>query len=227
MTRQFQLDDVALAIKAMDLSDENEAIGELEAEGTQIDLAIQRANSRIQEIAETIRARTTQGEPIVDGAAVANALLADIAPSEAAAEGGSLSELEQERDALRMALRDLGTRKAAVFPAIQALKGAAFARLGPAVRPLVEMLAEEARIAGRQIIECYAALTAIRHATRHGYSEMMAAEAAVQGLVVDRGLFARSKELTVPDDILQALQPIAEKGAATPSAILRVVPAPH
>lgn len=127
---------VARAFDALDFTAENMAIAETEAELARLEASATEAEARCTEIAGILA--NWKGP---DASAIANALLTGTDPTQAAKAGPSEEGLKAERDALRLAIGDLGSRAEAGRERIEAHREAALQRLG---LPVVEAQAANA-----------------------------------------------------------------------------------
>lgn len=203
----------ASALAQLDLTEENARIAELETSIADMERAIERGRVRHAEIGEML---ADSSEP--DGGVVADALLSDIAVQDAVAKSRSTDELEHERKALQAGLFDLRQRSDAAGAEIKEVKSAAEKRATAIVKPLADEIADEARQAGEQILECWAALETLGRATRGvvpGRRET--ANALHHGLLIDHGLLRRRSSVPVPSEIVEVLEGLAGKGAALPA----------
>jgi hypothetical protein len=201
------LAQAARALAGADFTEENRQIGVIEAEIAEIEAAADLARDRIADIGRTLVA---SHQP--DAQAVADALLANAEPRDAAAASPSSDELENERAALRAALMELQQRKQKKEAEITALRNGARESFRPVVQPVVEVVFEEAKAAGERIFECYAALFAVEVATGAKFEQTRILRRAIDGLSKDYNLCQRRPEAKVPVQVIDALAdlPIGE-----------------
>lgn len=209
------VDATASAFAALDLSAENARISQIEADIAQLEAADKSARERCTAITREIA--DFRGP---SGAAVADALLANHAPSDAAVLGPDLDSLEKEKAALLAGAQSLGQRAQTARAELDELKREAKLKLRPLVQPLVDELTEEATDLGEQLIRIFAALSAISATTSTGWREANAVGLMVQGAVDDRGLLlSRRGSVTAPAKIIATLRTLEGKGAALPVSI--------
>ena len=108
MLQQTVLDRTAAEIEALDLSEENERIVDLEAEIERIGQAQEKARARIAEI-QTLRREERLRD---NGAEVATMLLQDVSPTDAATANRTEDSLREEADGLSAGIRELNARAA-------------------------------------------------------------------------------------------------------------------
>ena len=204
----------AADLAALDFTAENSQIGSLEEEIATASRAKERANERISEIGDAL---VSARQPAAH--AVADALLAELDPSEAAKESPSRESLESEREALRSGVRELQARILNLEGQLASVRTAARRRLAVAARPLVDTLIVEAKTAAEQVVECYVSLKALHLATGGGTRELAFAKDAIDGFSpAHGGLLPPRMTLDVPPEIVSALESVSTKGPAIRSA---------
>lgn len=208
------LAQAARAFEALDFSSENSQIEALESEIATTETAIQAAEERCSEIS-----RTLQGFRGPSGQQVADALLANLSPTQAAIAGPNAEDLEQERSALRAGIRDLQHRVEDARAEISVVQSAARSKVTEPARVLIDAYLEQARDAAEIIVETYAALECIRTAAQHGGNEAAGMKPAVEGIMRDRSILPWRRENPVPADVQHALTALQGKGKAFPSQI--------
>lgn len=209
------IDATASAFAALDLSPENARIAEIESDIGQLEAAEKSARERCTAIAREIA--EFRGP---SGAAVADALLAKHAPSDAAVLGPDLDSLEKERGALSAGAQALALRALNARAELREVKEGAKLKLRPLVQPLVDELTEEATSLGLEIIRIFAALSAISTTTGTGWREVRAVGLMVSGAVDDYGLLLHCRgSVKTPQSIVAALRTLEGKGAALPLSI--------
>lgn len=214
--------DVATRLADLNFSSENAQIADMRADIERMESAIRKAEERC---AELTQAKVMGSGP--DARAVADALLADVAPIDAAARTTASEDIDAELASLRAGIRDLRRRIDDTNRAIPAIENIAKTRVSDVVQPLVEDILADVRQAGEQIREAYAALTAVADAARVTFRDQgtlrNVAEALTRG---DRRLLRYSREIEVPADVADALSNLAGKGAAHRPYLTRSVPTP-
>ncbi|MBB3862213.1 phosphoenolpyruvate-protein kinase (PTS system EI component) [Novosphingobium hassiacum] len=202
---------VSADLQSLDLTPENEAIRLIEAEIARLNQAIGAAQHRCGEIdAEQSELR----HPELQGAAIANALLAEIPAREVSANTRKEDDLREERKGLYSGIRELRERVRAEEQKLPAIRQQALERVRSLAAPLVAALQDEAQDAAARITEAYAALAALSFTAGAGRLEERAASAAVAGIFDGRLLMGHA--VPVPDDIDAVLSQLANKGAALP-----------
>lgn len=208
------LTQAARAFDALDFSAENSQIEALETEIATTQAAIQAAEDRCSEIS-----RTLQGFTGPSGRQVADALLANASPTQAANAGPSADDLEQERAALRAGIKDLQWRVEDARAEISVVRDAARSKVTEPARALIEHYLEQARAAGEAIVEIYASLECIRSAAQHGGNEAAGMRPAVEGIMRERAILPWRRDIPVPAEVQQALSALQGKGKAFPSQV--------
>ena len=209
------IDATASAFAALDLSPENARIAEIEADITQFEAAEKSARERCTAISREIA--EFRGP---SGAAVADALLANHAPSDAAVLGPDLDSLEKEKAALLAGAQSLAQRAQAARAERDEVKAAAKLKVRPISQPLVDELTEEATAIGERALEIFASLSAIAGTTGNGWQQARAVGLMVTGAVDDFGLLLRLRgSIETPAEIITALRALEGKGAALPVSI--------
>lgn len=203
------LNTARAAFTAIDVSAENDRIAELEAERERIDAAMANAEVRTREIsAELVAYRATDR-----GEAIADALLADVTPSEAITAGPSHAALIEERGAINAGLASLRRRHNDVYREILRVQRDSTDRLAPIAKPLIDALFSEATRGAELIANAFAGLDAILGTARTGSSERDRAGRAVARLVGSNGLLTR-RPIPVDGAIVATLRALQGKGAA-------------
>jgi hypothetical protein len=209
------IEATASAFAELDLSAENARIVEIEAGIAQLEAAEKSARERCTAISREIA--EFRGP---SGAAVADALLANHAPSEAAVLGPDLDALEREKAALVAGAQALAHRAQVARAELQEVKAEAKLKLRPITQPLVDELTEEATALGERALEIFASLSAIAGTTGNGWQQARAVGLMVTGAVDDFGLLLRLRgSVEAPADIVTALRALDGKGAALPVSI--------
>lgn len=209
------LDATASAFAALDLSPENARIAQIEADIAQFEAAEKSARERCTSISREIA--EFRGP---SGAAVADALLANHAPSDAAVLGPDLDSLEKEKAALLAGIQSLAQRAQAARVELDDVKRGAKSRLRPISQPLVDELTEEATALGERLLQIFASLSAISGTTDNGWQQARAVGLMVTGAVDDHGLLLRHRgSVETPAEIITALRALDGKGTALPVSI--------
>lgn len=209
------IEATAAAFVALDLSPENARIAEIEANIAQLEAAEKSARERCTAIAREIA--EFRGP---SGAAVADALLANHAPSDAAVLGPDLDSLEKERGALSAGAQALALRAQNARAELLEVKDGAKLKLRPIVQPLIDELTEEATAIAERLLEIFASLSAISGTTNNGWQQARAVGLMVAGAVDDFGLLLRLRgSVETPAEIITALRALDGKGPALPVSI--------
>lgn len=220
------LSTVTAALAALDFSDENSRIAEIEARIAGHHDAVARAEERVQVINETINPpRRSPGEheaarPLIRSAGdmVADALVLEASATAAAAAAPSREALEDERASLREGIRTLIRRVDDDRAAIDAIRREAMGRVRDAVAPLAQETIAEARASLAALPVLFATLTAINGASTCGTAELAGLRLAVETAFTTSGFMPAHRAEAVPDDIVAALNALAGKGVATGNA---------
>jgi len=204
------------ALATLDLSAEVGRITEIQALTANIADAQQAAALRIREIAEELRDQRAGAE------AVADALLGGDTATSAATAGPSAAMLEEERAALKMGIAELDRRNEEARRESEALRQTALAKVAKAAQPLADAIAADMIEAANRLAAGFAAARAVNEVTRGATDLLIAAKAAVAGLVGGDALLGHVEALDVPGEVAEALAPIAAHRGA-----LRVPPVPR
>lgn len=209
------LEATTSAFAALDVSPENARITEIEADIVQLEAAEKSARERCTAISREIA--EFRGP---SGAAVADALLANYAASEAAVLGPDLASLEKEKAALLAGAQSLAQRAQAARAELDGVKAAAKLKVRPLSQPLVDELTDEANAMGERLLEIFASLSAIALTTGNGWQQARAVGLMVKGAVDDFGLLLRLRgSVETPAEVVTALRALEGKGAALPVSI--------
>lgn len=197
------------AFAALDFSADNDRIAVLEAERERIEVAINAGEQRTREISAEV-AMFIRPNP---GEAIADALLDNTSPSDAATAAPGRDALIEERARLNSGIAELKRRDGGTYAAIRAVQQEATGKAGKAAAPLIAALEGEARAAAQRLADAFAALDAVSSATRHGNRERDLIGQAVGRLSGPGGLLT-ARTVRVPAAIIDALQGLEGKGAA-------------
>ena len=174
MLEQAILARTSSEIEALDLSEENERIADLEAELERIAQAQERALARIAEI-NALKREARQRD---NGTDVATMLLQDVSPTDAAAASRSADSLREEADGLSAGIRELGARAAGCRDEINRARFSAEHKVRQAVTALRDNIVGEARRASEAIVQAFAAIKTLEAATGLSGAELQAMQIA-------------------------------------------------
>ena len=194
---------------ALDFTAENDRIAALEAERVRIDGAIASAEKRTRELSAEISTiiRANPGE------AIADALLDNVTPTDAATAAPGRDAMIEERAKLNGGIAELRRRDSDTYAAIRAVQQEAAGKAGKAAAPLIAAIEGEARAAVQRLADAFAALDAVSSATRHGHGESDRVGQAVGRLAGHGGLIT-AQTIPVPAAIIDTLRGLEGKGAA-------------
>ena len=207
------IDRTAQAIAALDFTAENEHIAELNAKIAQLQAAIDAAEARCTEISQTLL-----GHNQPSGHAVADALAANVSPSEAVEAEPSPDQLKTERESLRNAIRELRWRHEDAQTNLKQIGHASHSRAIQATRDLVDAIFDDARVSAERLADCFASITAIRAATRGHTREADFLTAVIQACMSND--LMPWHPVAVPPDILKVLGQLEGHGPALRTAII-------
>lgn len=194
---QKLLSSVAAEIQALDFSEENARIAELEVGIAQKRDALDRALARRQEITD--------------------ALIAGVSPTKAAELNTTEEKLERERAALDAAVPDLRRRIQSSEDAIREVKDRSRKRIAPIVQPLVDAIDQQARDLSQELSRCWAATEVLGAATYSAFPVLRGLRHAVKSLHEDFSLLPRNGPVDVPAELVRILRPLESKGVALPA----------
>ncbi|SLJ86883.1 hypothetical protein [Novosphingobium mathurense] len=195
-------DQTARAFAALDFTGEEAELAQLEAQRADIDTAIERANARRTEINQALAARSAGREAGRKAAGlVADALLAGAHTSEAAALAPSPDQLQDEREQLAAAIRELQGRSDDVRSKLGALHRGAAGKAAIAAKPLADALRARAKQAAEELMECYAGLQALNSAIGAGSREVRQTRNAAAGCIGQDSLLSWRARIPVPSSV--------------------------
>ena len=207
---------------ALDFTAENDRIAALEAERVRIDGAIASAEKRTRELSAEISTiiRANPGE------AIADALLDNVAPTDAATAAPGRDAMIEERAKLNGGIAELRRRDTDVYHEVRAVQSAAFDKVQPTATRLADALITEARDAAGRIVSAYAALDALLGATRYGSDQCGRVGLAATRLSRQDCLL-RYAPAQVDPAIVDTLRALQGKGDALPIAVREMVALPE
>jgi hypothetical protein len=200
---------VTAAFAALNFTAENERVISIEAEMARMTDARASAEARCLAISQTLA--DWRGP---DASAVADALLADASPGDAAKAGPNIDELKAEHAALLSGINNLNQRIEANHFAVRQIREDARQTVAAQTKPLIDAIYDDAKEAGKRIVDAYAALTAINYSMNTAISEQAITGEAVEKIACFNGLLPATREVDVPGPIVRILSNLAEKGPA-------------
>lgn len=203
------LEQTAQALAALDFTAENQQIDELEAKIREHQAAIGRADERRREISKLLYENTRP-----DGKAVAEALLANASPVDAALAGPSREQMEAERASLQEGIRELTYSVQDLRSEIDRICSHAAAKTRDAAQPLADHIFNQARQAVAGLPSLYAAMVAVSDTTRASSYQSQQLREAIGAMHAGDGLLQYERIHQVPEEIVEALKPLATKGKA-------------
>lgn len=215
----LNLKELSAAFDALDFSEENARIADLEAEIARTEATITKAEQRCTEISQSLIGYQR------DAKAVADALVGDAPVIEAARAGPSEEDLREERTSLRAGIGDLNRRIADTTNEIRQIQLQALRTLPPFVKPIVDELIAEARAAAQTVVDRYVAIYALSDAAQGGAPDKSKIAKAVEGITASGGLASLTRA-DVPAELREALGKLAGKGRALPVRLTSTVPMP-
>lgn len=210
------ISDAANAIGRLDFSEANARLAEIDAEMARCESAIVNARGRVQEIGQTLNSRGTLREQVggrASAVAVADRLLADVAPREAAGAFEDDAKLAAEREALQAGIVELRSRTRALETEARAIKDAAKVIASEPLHPVLAALHDRAMEIAAQLARVHLAVAAISTATRANPAALRATRPAFDGLTVDHGL-VRREIMPPPAEISELLAQYVDMGPA-------------
>jgi hypothetical protein len=220
------LAETRAALAALDLAGENDEIALIEAEIDRCNAAIAAGNARRAEISDLMYAKQPLDQERIEARRVADAMLADVSPRQAANVLPPDDELKRESAALRAAISELRERINEAKHRQGLVRNAAAAKVALLTSDLVSALSSEAKAAAESLVKLYAALTAISEATRSGGSDAAKVSQALAGIfgfsdgLYTDGLLPAQSAIDVPVEIVRALAALADKGPALPPRLI-------
>lgn len=208
-------------LSALDFTAENAEIEALEAEIARNQVAITTAQERCGEISRALSERAGP-DPI----AVADALLEGAVAIDAAAAGPGDEEMRHEAASLRAGIQELMRRNENARLEVNAVRDRARDRAAACVQPIVDAITADMRDAAEQLVQSYAAISAIDEATRGHGLQRLAARGAVSGIMGMDKLLNYRRETEVPAAIVDALGKLTGKGTALRVRVPSRVPSP-
>lgn len=214
-TNEITNEIVAQALRALDFTEENARVAALNAEITDAEAAIAKAEARRTEIS---RALIELRGP--DGRAVADALLDQVDARDAARSGPTQQEQIAERESLRAGILELQARIRTAQEQIGKVQADAMSRAGVAVAPLAADAIAKVRALAEPLFDAFAVLDAIAEATRSHGRERGEARAAVNGLAGPSGAVPWRRSVPVPAEVQAVLYELTGKGPALPVRLI-------
>ncbi|PHQ62776.1 MAG: hypothetical protein COC10_09670 [Sphingobium sp.] len=203
MFDQKILSATGASLANIDVSAEIAAATTLAVERGKIVEAIENGRARMFEIAREI-ARVRDGA-VVDPIEAAEALIAGVD-----VQARSIDDLEAEKKAIEIGLRELRQREDAVTMGEAEHRGAAVSIIAGTASELVVSLEKAATDAVEKLSAIYASVEAVRQATASGNATELARRLeASLGRLIANGL-GHQGTVSVPPDIVKALAPGAE-----------------
>lgn len=210
------------AFAALDFTAENDRIAALEAERERIAAAGAKAEARASEISAELAAYIARDR----GKDIADALLADVSPSEASAAGPNRETLIEERARLNAGIVNLRKRDDDVYREILRVQRESTDRLAPIAKPLIDALFAEATRGAERIADAFAGLDALLGATRYGSGERDRVGLATARLS-KLDCLLRYGTIPVAPAIVHTLRALEGKGAALPVGIRETTKPPE
>lgn len=206
--------DIAASVRAslaeLDFSTDNAELAEIEASLVQIDSAIADARERMQKLGADGEHQMEAGHR-----AVADALLAGNDPNEASRAATLRGTIEEQREALQGAIRQLADRRRSASDRAAAIRSHVAVQVRDAAAPLVSAIMDDAKRATVQVAECRSNMTAVRSLLSAGDTEVRQlndmALAAMEARLLPGGF-----EFRAADWITELHTTMASKGAAYP-----------
>lgn len=199
----------AAEFAAVDVSDENAQIAEIEAKIAQAHEAIQAAETRCSEIA---RAKDDIRNP--RGSDVASALLAGESATDAARAGPGVQALEDERLSLRDGIRALIYQVEDWRAEITNIESNARSKISQISLSFHDALVVDAREKLAEVAEIYAAAAAVSATTRYGSYETSLLRDIMEAASRSGALFHGLRHIDVPTEINDVLRNLEGKGRA-------------
>ncbi len=221
---QTEIESARKAMEAMNFGPYNEQIAEYRAEIDRVQTAIAAGEARCSEISRTlIEARGP------DAKAVADALLENGDAMVAARSGPTDAELMQERASLRAGLGELRDRLRDCHEGIEATRNKVSSALQSATKPVTDAILANMRRAAMELLDGYAAMTALASGIRGHHQAQDAATAALEGIIAkgnrDALLNWRSSH-PVPRELVALLKELVGRGDAVRASAYSEVPLP-
>lgn len=199
----------AAEFAAIDVSDENAQIAEIEAKIADAHKAIEAAEARCSEIARL--KNDIQGP---NGSNVAEALLNGESASDAARAGPSADTLEEERLSLRAGIKTLGHQVEDWRAEISNIESSARSKLSTISSSFHDALMADARKKLEEVATIYAAAAAVSATTRYGTYETSRFREVMEAASRADGLLYGLRRIDVPAEINNVLRNLEGKGRA-------------
>ena len=206
------------AIAGFSLSEENAQVGALESEIVSIRERISASEKRATELNQQIRDYSGP-----DPEAIADALMQEVSPAEAAALGVSKEELVTEHKSLRSAIGRLNDRIRDRQLQIDEVRRVAGSKFTKVARPFVDEVAKTQTRAAEDLISAYAAIRLLNDIGRQFTAEETRSREAVTGVMSGSGIIAHRRDIEVPLELIEALKPIDEAGPALRGKVRDVI----
>ena len=135
----------------------------------------------------------------------------------------NLEQMEAERAALRAGIKDLLGRVDDARASISGIERECFAAVGQMTWPLVEQIERELQAAAEVIATSYAAIAAVRAATRCGGDLEHRAREACEAVSGNSRLIPFVRSIPVPEELFATLRRLDGKGKALPAGLMAAV----
>lgn len=199
----------AAEFAAIDVSDENAQIAEIEAKIADAHKAIEAAEARCSEIA---RLNNDRRGP--QGADVAEALLSGASAIEAARSGPSAETLNEERLSLRAGIKTLSHQIEDWRAEISNIESSARSKISTISNSFHGALMADAREKLEEVATIYAAAAAVSATTRYGTYETSRFREVMEAASRGDGLLYGLRRIDVPAEINDVLRNLEGKGRA-------------
>lgn len=210
---------IAQAVASIDTTSITARLAEQTADADRIAGASNRAQVRLAEIVTELAAEKTASADKVTAA-----LLDGASAFDAVATGPTREQLESEREVLREALRNLRDQGSAVRAAVDEISNRVCSEIGEATEEIADGLVTAAKASAAELIETLVAISALAAVTRNHSRAAHSAQRILAGLMADDWLLHRATLVAVPDQIREALAPIAALPGIRTSIPAHVVP---
>jgi len=205
---------LAEAIEALDFSEENAELEVISQEIEAVRGSAVKAETEASKLAQEIHEFSGPAPELV-----ADALLAGVAPSEAARLGPSKEELVSQKQALQSSASNLRERERALRQRKRALEDSAKTKVAHAVQPFVADIERVINEAAEEIVSAFASLRILSETTGSFALQNLAVREAREGIMgPDRILPFRNK-IAIPPGLSSALSQLEDKGVAFPAKI--------
>lgn len=204
------LDTTKAALEALDFTEENVRLTQIEAELEGYTKAQDQIRTRIDEINRALQDMRRLKD--IDATTAADKLLAGGDVEEIARAASTEQSLMDERETLNATFKNLKHRYEDLYPETHKIRGRARQRAMETAQPLIDAILADARAAAEQLALAHASMSAITGTTRCNLNAATDLQQAFNTLIPLFRATGDLPEMTIPDEVRDTLMPLEAKG---------------